>query len=99
MDIVFLILVLISATFLCWAINRIFNIVYFGFKGILALWIGCAAISAFVLDQALTFIINHFGWFLAGAILLITLIIIVKRKFGKQSEQHRFEGSNEEKNI
>lgn len=60
--------------------NRIFNIAYFGFKGLFSAWFTCCLVVALILAQVIGFVMEHYGWFIAAVVIILLLLFFGKKR-------------------
>lgn len=85
-------------------VNKVFNITYFGFSGMVSVFIGCMAAVAigfyFVANFAIWlttiivgFITNYYKW-LIGAVILLVILAIWGSKSDSNKRSEEMEGNN-----
>jgi uncharacterized BrkB/YihY/UPF0761 family membrane protein len=84
MEIISIILGSILGFFLFDLLNRIFNVYYFGFKGLSSTFLGCCAVGIGI--------VMILGYFAKWIVLICAVIWLLRKLFGKKSSSN--DGSN-----
>jgi sugar phosphate permease len=90
MDILFGVVVLIVAIIIFRAINKVFNITYFGFKGLASFFFGCVIAAYFIVAFSAKLIVEHYIWFIVAAVIIAVFTILIKIKRNKAARQAEF---------
>ena len=76
-------------------VNRKFNIIYFGFKGIISVWLGCFMAAALVVELSFGLIVAYYKWILIIGAVIAAVAFVISRKNG-ESAQSGIETNQEE---
>jgi hypothetical protein len=68
-------------------LNRKFNIIYIGFKGIFPVWFGCFIAAAFVVDLSFGLIVAYYKWILIIAAVIAAIAFVISRKKDESAER------------
>lgn len=100
MGIVLGIAMVAAGTMLFFFLNRIFNIVYFGFRAVCIMWLCCVfgvgMIVVLLGTAVITFVTTYYKWLIGGAIIFSILAYMGSRKTKEEKSEALGEGTTDQ---